>query len=259
MPELPDLEVFASNLEKRFKNKTLEKVKVHVPKRLNVDEDELRQALEGQQLKEVLREGKTLQLHFGGGNVLGIHLMLNGEIKLIEKDDDVKFKIIELQFKDDNSFALTDFQKQATPTLNPEPNQVPDALGTDFTITYFKNLLSRKRTNIKQVLMDQKLIRGIGNTYADEILWKAKISPFSVARAIPEQQVKDLYQAIEEVLRREIMQLTKAIPDGFNTEVKDFLKIHNPQLKQSPTGHEIKVNKMAGRKTYYTIEQVQFE
>ena len=258
MPELPDLEIFASNLEKRFKNKTVEKLKVHVSKRLNVSEKELKKALEGHQLKEVLREGKTLQLHFGGGNILGIHLMLNGEIKLIENNEDVKFKIIELNFKGDESFALTDFQKQATPTLNPAITQVPDALGREFTITYFKNILSRKRTNIKQVLMDQKLVRGIGNTYADEILWSAKISPFSVARAIPEKQVKDLFQAIEEVLRKEIMHLTKAIPDSFNAEVKDFLKIHSPHLKKSPTGHEIKVEKVGGRKTYYTIEQVQF-
>ncbi|RZK81914.1 MAG: formamidopyrimidine-DNA glycosylase [Pedobacter sp.] len=258
MPELPDLEIFASNLEKRFKNKTLDKLDVHVAKRLNASAHELKSALEGHKLKEVLREGKTLQLHFGGGNVLGIHLMLHGEMKLIEKDDDVKFKIIELHFKGDNSFALTDFQKQATPTLNPEPTKVPDALSREFTITYFKNILAKKKISIKQVLMDQKLIRGIGNTYADEILWRAKISPFSISKAIPEQQVKDLFQAIEEVLRKEIMQLTKAIPHSFNAEVKDFLKIHNPYLKKSPTGHEIMVDKVGGRKTYYTVEQVQF-
>ena len=106
--------------------------------------------------------------------------------------------------------------------------------------------------------MDQKLVRGIGNTYADEILWHARISPFAIAKAIPERKVKDLHQSIEEVLRKEVMQLTKAIPDSFNAEVKDFLKIHNPKLEQSPTGHKILVEKNGGRKTYYTVEQLDF-
>ena len=259
MPELPDLEVFAANLEKRFKNKTLEKLEATVTKKLNVSEKELKAALEGHQLQSVLREGKTLQLHFGGGNVLGLHLMLHGEIQLIEKGDEVKFKIVEFHFKGDNSFALTDFQKLATPTLNPEPNEVPDALSREFRITYFKDVLAKKKVQVKQLLMDQKIVRGIGNTYADEILWQAKISPFSIANAIPEKKVKDLYQAIEEVLRKGIMNLTKAIPDSFNAEVRDFLKIHNPKLKQSPTGYEILVDKNGGRKTYYTIEQLDFQ
>jgi len=259
MPELPDLEVFAANLEKRFKNKTLEKLDVAVSKKLNVPEKKLKEALEGHQLQSVLREGKTLQLHFGGGNVLGLHLMLHGEIQLIEHDDAVKFKIIEFHFRGDNSFALTDFQKQATPTLNPEPVTVPDALSKEFSLSYFKQVLAKKSVQIKKILMDQKIVRGIGNTYADEILWQARVSPFSIAKAIPEAKVKELYQAVEEVLRKEIMNLTKAIPDSFNAEVRDFLKIHNPKLKESPTGHEIIVDKNAGRKTYYTIEQLDFQ
>lgn len=259
MPELPDLEVFAANLEKRFKNKTLEKLDVTVAKKLNVPEKELKAALEGHQLQSVQREGKTLQLHFGGGNILGLHLMLHGEIQLIEKDDEVKFKIVEFHFKGDNSFALTDFQKQATPTLNPESVAVPDALSKDFNITYFKNVLAKKSVKVKQVLMDQKIVRGIGNTYADEILWHARVSPFAAANKIPEEKVKDLHQAVEEVLRKEIMNLTKAIPDSFNAEVRDFLKIHNPHLTESPTGHQILVDKSNGRKTYYTVEQLDFQ
>lgn len=258
MPELPDLEVFSANLEKRFKNKTLERIEVTVPKKLNVTEKELQSALEGHQLKSVVREGKTLQLHFGGGNILGLHLMLHGELKLIEGDDKLKFKIITLQFGSDHRFALSDFQKQATPTLNPEPSAVPDALGKDFTFQYFKEILSKKKVSVKQVLMDQKIVRGIGNTYADEILWDARISPFSVSKAIPEDKVKKLYEAIEKVLRQEIKQLTKAIPESFNAEVHDFLKVHHPRLEKSPTGHQISVETIGGRKAYYTDEQELF-
>lgn len=185
--------------------------------------------------------------------------MLHGQLHLIENDDDVKFKIIEFSFKGDNRFALTDFQKQATPTLNPQTVAVPDALSKEFSIAYFKQVLTKKSITIKQVLMDQKIVRGIENTYADEILWNAKISPFAIAKKIPEAKVKALYQSIDEVLRKEIINLTKAIPDSFNAEVGDFLLIHNPKLTHSPNGHEILVDKNAGRKTYYTVEQLDFQ
>jgi len=248
MPELPDLEVFAANLEKRFKNKTLENLEVTVSKKLNVSEKELKAALIGHQLQSVLREGKTLQLHFGGGNVLGLHLMLHGALQLVEHDNEVKFKIIEFQFKGENSFALTDFQRQATPTLNPEPVTVPDALSADFSVIYLKQVLVKKKVAVKQVLMDQKIVRGIGNTYVDEILWHARVSPFAVSNLIPESKIKDIHQAVDEVLRKEIMDLTKVIPESFNAEVYDFLKIHNPKLTESPTGQKILIDKTAGRK-----------
>lgn len=140
MPELPDLEIFAANLEKQFKNKKLERLEVIVAKKLNVTEKELQEAFIGRKLEAVLREGKTLQLHFEGGVVLGLHLMLHGAIRLLEQGQETKFKIIEFWFKGEQGFALTDFQKQATPTFNPEKSEVPDALSKDFSITYFKGL-----------------------------------------------------------------------------------------------------------------------
>ncbi|MNL14110.1 Formamidopyrimidine-DNA glycosylase [compost metagenome] len=255
MPELPDLEVFAANLEKRLKNKTLEKLEVTVSKKLNVSEQELKAALEGHQLKAVSREGKTLQLHFGTGQVLGLHLMLHGELKLVEADAPPKFQIITLHFKGGDALTLTDFQRQATPTLNPEAATAPDALSKEMSVDYLKALLAKKGTSIKNVLMDQQLIRGIGNSYADEILWEARISPFSVAKAIPERKVKVLHKAIEDVLRQEIILLSKVLKDDFSGEIREFLKIHNAGNKNSPTGEPILVEKKSGRKTYYTNEQ----
>lgn len=108
---------------------------------------------------------------------------------------------------------------------------------------------------IKGLLMDQKLIRGIGNTYADEILWAAKISPFSIARAIPEVQVKKLLETIRDLLKKEAISIGEILQDDLNGEVKDFLVIHRADLKKSPTGGDIKIEKKGARKTYYTDEQ----
>ncbi|TDO19539.1 DNA-formamidopyrimidine glycosylase family protein [Pedobacter duraquae] len=252
MPELPDLEVFAANLQKRFKNKIVETVDVTVAKKLNVTVDELKQAVEGHGLEQVTRDGKTLQLHFKNKAVVGLHLMLHGEIRPLDGEE-VKFKIVSFHFKGGDGFALTDFQKQATPTLNPEIAEAPDALG--LTGTYFAELLAKKKVQIKVLLMDQKHIRGIGNTYADEILWAARISPFSIAKAIPEMQVKKLLKIIKELLKQEAKDIAKELPHELHGEIKDFLKIHSPKLEKSPTGAEIQVEKKGARKTYYTDEQ----
>lgn len=252
MPELPDLEVFAANLQKRFKNKIVENVDVTVAKKLNVTIDEFKQAVEGHALEQVTRDGKTLQLHFKNKTVVGLHLMLHGEIRPLDNEE-VKFQIVSFHFKGGDGFALTDFQKQATPTLNPELSEVPDALG--MTVTYFKELLAKKKVQIKVLLMDQKNIRGIGNTYADEILWAARISPFSIAKAIPETQVKKLLKTIKSLLKQEAKDIAKELPDDLHGEIKEFLKIHSPKLEKTPTGAEILVEKKGARKTYYTDEQ----
>ncbi|PTT04064.1 formamidopyrimidine-DNA glycosylase [Pedobacter sp. HMWF019] len=253
MPELPDLEVFAKNLQKRFKNKTLETVDVPVAKKLNVSVQVLKDAIEGHQLDGVSREGKTLQLQFKNGMVVGLHLMLHGELKALE-DEEVKFQIVSFHFKGGDGFALTDFQKAATPTLNPDASDVPDAMALN--PSYFKDLLAKKKVKIKTLLMDQYSIRGIGNTYADEILWEARISPFSIAKAIPEAGVKELLRAINHVLYQESVDIAKKLPKALNGEIKDFLRLHRPDLKKSPTGTEIQIEKKGARKTYYTDEQV---
>lgn len=258
MPEIPDLEIFARNLLKVFKNKTLEKLEVVVPRKLKVSEDELKSAFEGHQLQDVRREGKTLQLHFGGGNVLGVHLMLHGRLHSLGGEEEVKFQIIRFWFKGGDGFAVTDWQKQATPTLNPEPSKVPDALSKEMSLDYFKKVIIASESQIKHLLMDQKKIRGLGNAYVDEILWLARIHPFSIANKISEDKIKALYKALHKVLNDETKALGEAIPNSYTIELRDFLKIHHHGLKESPTGFEIKTEKRDGRNTYFTDEQELF-
>lgn len=258
MPEIPDLEIFARNLQKEFKNKTLEKLEVVIDRKLKMPEKDFKAALEGHQLQEVRREGKTLQLHFGGGNVLGLHLMLHGRLHPLGGEEEVKFQIMKFWFKGGEGFALTDWQKQATPTLNPEPSNVPDVLSKKMSLDYFKKMLADSDSQIKPLLMDQKKVRGLGNAYVDEMLWIARIHPHSIASAIPEDKTEDLYRAIHKVLRDETEALKNEIPDSYSTQIREFLKIHHHGMKQSPTGYEIKTEKHGARNTYYTDEQELF-
>ncbi|CAN5371811.1 DNA-formamidopyrimidine glycosylase [soil metagenome] len=256
MPELPDLQVFSRNLIKLFKGKTLSTVKVFAHKKLNVPAKELQEALEGAKLQEVVRDGKELFFHFDNKNILSLHLMLHGEIRLLQDDSKEKTKVIELVFNDGSGFTVTDYMKQATPRLNPPAQKGMDALSAELTPAFLKKkMVASKKAGIKTFLMDQKKIKGIGNAYADEILWEAKISPFSLCGEIPDEKAADLSKAIKSVLKDAEKQILKEHPDLITGEVRDFLKIHNHRVDESPNGKPIKTAEINGRKTYYTDEQ----
>jgi formamidopyrimidine-DNA glycosylase len=258
MPELPDLEVFAGNLEKKLKGKKLKALHVKVSKKLNVTAASLKKKLEGQSIKKVFREGKELYFEFSGGDILALHLMLHGGLEYFEKKNEAKHTIIELEFDDDSGLALTDWQGMATPTLNPLEKKSPDALSPEVNFAWLKKAL-QKRTVIKTLLMDQKTIRGIGNAYADEILWDAGISPFSVANKIPDGKIKALAKSVKKVLKDAEKQIKKKNPDTISGELRDFLPIHNASKKKSPEGVTIQHKLIGGRKTYFTDEQELFE
>ncbi|TSJ39733.1 formamidopyrimidine-DNA glycosylase [Mucilaginibacter corticis] len=256
MAELPDLTVFAQILTRKFKGKVLEHVEVTVAKKLNVTVAELKSALEGRELSGVSREGKTLQFHFSGGQVLGLHLMLRGELISLDGDETPRFQIMAFHFKGGGGFAVVDLQKAATPTLQPKPAKSPDSLALDKTT--FVALLAKKRSVIKTLLMDPKVMRGIGNSYTDEILYHARISPFSVANAIPEKDAVRLFKSIRVVLEKAIADIAEANGDELTGELRDFMAIHNPALKVTAKGEEIIKDKIGGRTTYYTKAQQLF-
>ncbi|GGH02716.1 DNA-formamidopyrimidine glycosylase family protein [Mucilaginibacter phyllosphaerae] len=254
MPELPDLQVFSHNLDKKLSGKTVKQITVHKAPKLNVSHQQLQDTLQGQKLSLVYRDGKELFFKFGKGDVLGLHLMLHGKLFLFEGKSEQKYPIIEILFTDDTGLVLTDFQGIAAPMLNPEVKDAPDALSKDAGEAYLKSILAKKKTSIKAVLLDQKIIRGIGNAYADEILWDARISPFSAGNKIPADKVKDLVRSIHDVLKNAEKEIIKANPDIIAGEIRDFMLIHNAGKKQSPNGAPILIDEKS-RKTYYTEEQ----
>jgi formamidopyrimidine-DNA glycosylase len=258
MPELPDLQVFSRNLTKQLAGKTLEKINVSTGAKINVPKAKLKKELEGQKLARVYREGKELRFAFKNNAILGVHLMLRGKLFWFEEKNPHKHTLLEMIFSNPGyALALTDFQRKATVTLNPSPSDVPDALSKEVNLSFWKDQL-QSRATIKNLLLDQHIIRGIGNAYADEILWDAGISPFSVSNKLPAAKVKSLAASVKKVLTKAEKQIAKADPDIIGGEIRDFLLIHNADKKKSPGGATIKKTEGA-RKTYYTDEQKLFK
>lgn len=259
MPELPDLEIFSHNLDRQLGGRQLKEIIVKNSKRLNVPVIELQETLEKQKLKKVYRAGKELYFQFANDHILSLHLMLKGELLLLKDQEAPKYTIIQLVFKDKLSLVLTDFRGMAKATLDPAADETPDALEKGLDMHFFEKILAEKKAAIKNVLLDQHVIRGIGNAYADEILWEAGISPFSAANKIPLARLKNLAKAVKHVLENAVKHIAKAEPDLISGELRDFLKIHNSKKTHSPSGVPIQIKKSGARKTYYTEEQEIFK
>jgi len=259
MPELPDLQVFSRNLHKEISGKTVKEVTVYRDKKLNVTKKELQEALQDQKVKQVRRDGKELVIDFPNDNSLYLHLMLNGSMHLFENKHDQKYAILEIHFKDGWGMLMADPRGMAKPTLNPTPTGGIDPLSDELTASFLKDVLKDKQASVKNFLLDQKVIRGIGNAYSDEILWEARISPFSNCSKIPLKKVEGLVKSIKEVLVSADKKITENYPDIISGEIRDFLLIHNPNKKESPQGAAIQIEKVGSRKTYFTEEQVLYK
>ncbi|HMK04739.1 MAG TPA: DNA-formamidopyrimidine glycosylase family protein [Ferruginibacter sp.] len=254
MPELPDVEVFARNLDKIFAGKKLVKVRVINGKKLQDKPAELSKRLTNKTLKRIYRSGKEMRFEFSGNTLLGLHLMLTGDIFVFEKKHQHHSSIAELYFEGGKGLVLTDRMKNANIRLDPIDKAGVDAISPALNFKYLKQALQRK-TSIKKLLTDQDVIRGIGNSYSDEILWETRISPYSVANAIPDAKIKELVLVIKKILKNEIKNIYSKYKGKVNIEVKEFLKIHTKTKTKSPTGAPIIIDKKGMMKTYYTKEQ----
>lgn len=255
MPELPDLQVISSNLAKKYSNHCLIDIVLADKAKTNASAEKILSALRGECLKKVSRLGKEIRFDFSNNHYLMIHLMREG--KFFDKDNGAKSTVAKLCFDNDLVLVLDDFMKQAKIEIDPSIPEIPDPLEDKFTLNYLKEKLAQKeKTAIKSFLIDQDIILGIGNAYADEILWKARISPQSKCGNIPEECVSVLYESVKSVLLNAIESIKLLSPDIISGEVRSFLEVHNKEKKITSTGHEILTTKVGGKSTYYTEEQI---
>jgi formamidopyrimidine-DNA glycosylase len=260
MPELPDLCVFFFFFKKRILHKTITGVTVFNTRSINTPAF-FSEKLTGTTVQDIVREGKELHFLLENQNSFAVHLMLNGKFHIISQNElhKINAKIAALCFEDAEYFVISDFQGLCKVTLNPKPSGTPDALSDTFTFEYFLAQIRKKaRENIKAFLIDQHIVRGIGNAYVDEILWKANISPESVAGKIPEEKLRDLFQAIPFVLNDAIRNIQNIAPDIISGEERSFLKVHNPRLKCTEDGDAIIKKQVAAKTTYFTEKQELF-
>ncbi len=207
MPELPEVETIKRELEKAVLGKKILEVCIHHPKVIREPAAEkFKTGLTGASIKNILRKAKVLIVELSNGKSLVIHLKMTGQLVYPgnAKSSRASFKLSDgkiLDFNDQRLFAelrlLDDWRNlKFIQGLGPEP----------FALTkeQFKEMLANKRTKIKPLLMDQKFISGIGNLYAAEALFRARIHPQRPADSLCDKEKEILFQEIKDTLNEAI-------------------------------------------------------
>lgn len=236
MPELPEVETIRRDLQKIILGKKITRVCVHNPMVIREPAPAVfEKNLKGLVIKKILRRGKLLILELSNGSSLTIHLKMTGQLVFPggSKGSRVAFYLSGgkiLDFNDQRLFGelrlVDDWRKiKFVQGLGPEP----------FDLTYgdFKDMLSKKKTRIKPLLMDQSFISGIGNLYASEILFRAKIDPWRSAQSLSGEEIKALYNETRKVLN-------SAITHG-GSSIDDYVRLSGKQ------GSYVKFHRVYGR------------
>ena len=206
MPELPEVETIRSELSPHIIGCRFTEVIIYDPKPVRQPSvEEFSRKLTGQKINNLERRGKYLIFHLSHGMVLIIHLKMTGALLLNPEQADRHTRVV---FHLDNGSRLifTDRRRLGALWLL-ENEQViigklgPEPLASEFTVEALAKLLHKRRAPIKAVLLDQAFIAGIGNMYADEALFAARIHPLRKANSLSPQKIRNLHKAIVDVLQ----------------------------------------------------------
>ncbi len=208
MPELPEVESAVRRLRKAVVGRTIADARViHPALRRRLSPAKMR-TVRGARIVAVERRGKHQLMTLDDGRVLHAHFRMTGDWTVDRADGELpRFARAALSFTDGSRLVLDDPRALSTLDLHPANAELDLGLGpepADPTLTpeYLISVFSRKRGPIKPVLLDQRVIAGLGNIYAAEALWHAKISPESPASSLTKKQVTDLLRAIRKVIDR---------------------------------------------------------
>lgn len=246
MPELPEVESLAADLRERAVGRLIDRAYIAEFSVLKTYDPPLT-ALQGATITGVGRFGKFLDLILSapasGEETLHLitHLARAGWLRWRAEVPTAPPKLgrgplaFRLRFDDGEGFDLTEAgtRKRLAVYLVTDSQAVPgiaslgpDPLAPDFTVDVLAGLLTGRRTQIKGVLRDQKIIAGIGNAYSDEVLHAAKMSPFKLASSLTPDEVADLHGVIVGTLRSAIERSTGLAAAELKAEKKAGLAVH---------------------------------
>lgn len=284
MPELPEVQTIVDDLKKKVVGRRIVNAwsdwqkMIKKPKNFTA----FKRDIAGKKILSVERKGKNIIFNLSKNKILLIHQKLTGHLLvgkwksvngnwkslikglLEEKVNDYIHLILSLD--NGKMIALSDLRKFAKVILDnkdcienlPDLKDLgPEPLDKNFKFEKFKDLMKKETRSIKQVLMDQEVIAGIGNIYSDEILWESKISPFKKTNRLLEVELKKLYLAIKGILSYALKLRGTSISDyrdtaGEKGKYSDVRMVYQRGGEPCPRcGAKIVRIKMGGRSAHY--------
>ncbi len=214
MPELPEVETVCRSLRPHLLGRKISDVEVIEPRlRTRVDCSALMQLI-GRQIIEIGRKGKYILMRLDGGNVWVFHLGMSGKLICVEgnsarrKHDHIVVRLSdggELRYHDPRRFGLS--LLTTTEALSEVPSLRSlgvDPFDPDLSGAYLFRFTRSSRRRIRDLLLDQQIIAGLGNIYANEVLFLAGIRPTARAHRLTRQQTHRISEAIPKLLKRAI-------------------------------------------------------
>jgi len=209
LPELPEVETIKNELSPHVIGRQFTQIAIYDIKLVRQPSSgKFCQKLVRQRVNSLERRGKYLMFHLSSSETLIIHLKMAGALLLNPKQPDCHTRAI---FQLDNGSQLVFSDRRRLGALWLVKNEQviigklgPEPLATESTAETLAKRLQKRQAPIKAVLLDQGFIAGIGNMYADEALFTAKIHPLRKANSLSAQEIKNLYKSIRHVLRTAI-------------------------------------------------------
>jgi formamidopyrimidine-DNA glycosylase len=254
MPELPDVENFKRYLDATSLHQLIISVDVRDAYILkDISACELARRLKGRQFKSTRRHGKHLFVRADDDLWLRLHFGMTGSLQYFKREEQApKYARVLFVFTNNHRLAFEDQRKFGEIGLIEDVNEFlkkralgPDAL--DITLSQFREILGKHRGSVKTILLNQKLIAGIGNIYADEIPFRARLHPATQTSALKAKTVSKLFRATRYILK-------KAIDSKADADLmpKSWLLAHRGKGGKCPgCGRKLRSATIGGRTAWF--------
>ena len=273
MPELPEVETIRIGLQEKIKDKQIKDIIVNISKIIKKPSlEEFITKIKDKKIKEIDRRGKYIIIYLNSEDKLVIHLGMTGLLiypydnKITGKEINSKHNHLIFTFTDDTQLVFNDVRRFGKIFLVSNIDEVESIakLGVEpiedyFTEEIFIQVLNKKKNSkIKSFLMKQEFITGLGNIYANEVLYRSNIHPLRLISSLHKQEVRNLYQQIKLVLVEAVKLRGSTVADEayrdtdgekgkFAKKLQVYARKGEPCLK---CGHSIEVVRIEGRSSF---------
>jgi formamidopyrimidine-DNA glycosylase len=268
VPELPEVETVRRRLEPVLVGRRFVRVEIADPRLTRpLDPADVARELEGERVTEVDRRGKYLIVRFESGRALLVHLRMTGSLRHAPRgtlqDDPHRRAVVNLD--DGSDVGYRDVRRFGTWLLL-EPSEVDtyidarvgaEPLADAYKAKHLAERLAGRRAPIKAALLDQRTVAGVGNIYADEALWRARVHPLTPANELTPEQVKAVHKGVRAALQAGVRRQGSTLrdyqlPDGSSGSAQDRFKVYGRAGRPCERcGTPIDKIRAAGRGTWY--------
>ena len=286
MPELPEVEVVKRSLINKIQNSIIKAIKINDGRlRYKIDRNQIKKII-GLKFKKISRRSKYLLFYFNSDVIMLVHLGMTGKFFFInqkkakyktsfyyninydkdKKHDRIIFNLSnneKLIYNDIRKFGFIKFTNQTDLKQNPHLKYLgPEPFSAEFNIRYFKNYIIGKERTIKDLLMDQKFISGLGNIYVNEILFFSGIIPNKKIIKLSDNEIKKIIKLTKKLIKKAIILGGSSIRDfssssgkkgSFQQHFSVYGKKGEDCIKRNCRGKIIKIE-ISNRSTFYCVK-----